>query len=67
MSRAAYHREYYRTHLPQSRAASRKSYAKRMQRSWAYWLLGTLEFPPEPEYVVPVPSPVRRALLRLRK
>lgn len=65
--RRAYHRQYRREHAEIFQARARKKYAKQQERRWAYWLLDTLEFPPEPEYVVEVPQPVRRPTLRLRK
>lgn len=33
----------------------------------AYWLLDTIEWPPEPEHVVPIPQPIRRPTLHLRR
>lgn len=67
-TRAAYYRQYYARNKERMRRRARERTArKRSPRWWCYWLLDTLEFPPEPEYVVVIPTPIRRPTLRLLK
>lgn len=66
--RKAYHRNYYARNKELMREQARKRFArKHSSRGWCYWLLDTLEFPPEPEYIVAVPMPIRRPVLSLRR
>lgn len=66
-NRAAYFREYRRAHAARYNAQAKDRNARKMQRYWLYWLLDTIEWPAEPEYIVPTPAIVRRPILRLSR
>lgn len=61
-SRRDYNREYYRRTILRRRHLATH---RRLRVRWTRWLLATLEWPAEPDLVVPVPQPIRRPLLGL--